>query len=390
MKKGNVLKRVLSVVLIAGMLATSATGCGGKKEDDISQKTEDKQEVKKVRFGLLPYQDWMPWMLADELGYFEEAGIELEVVTFTDDITCAEALQSGDVDIACGNSGSGPLAFSKFPELRIIGCTCGFLGYAIMVRPEDAAENGGEVKTYEDFYTEEIEKGTDEKEAAENAVKNACRQLEGKTIVMDRGTSSNLPLNAALKAAGLTTEDVKFMDITDVEGALAFLDGTGDFELGGYPQVTSLSENNCYKLVSGAELGGEAVCLSVEMARADYIADNMDVITAMREVWYKTIEGIYSDDTSYMEKLAEITGKYTGTEVSLEDMKNIAENIDPWPTKAEAEKIFFENGGKWNIEEIYGGSLDYWTNINGQVKAGTVDLQVQIDTVKDIHAKISK
>lgn len=390
MRKRSILKKVLSVVLITGLLAAAVSGCGGKKESDSSQKTEDKQEVKKVRFGLLPYQDWMPWMLADELGYFEEEGIELEVVTFTDDITCAEALQSGDIDIACGNSGSGPLAFSKFPELRIVGCTCGFLGYAIMVRPEDAAENGGEVKTYEDFYAEEIEKGEDEEKAAENAVKSACSQLKGKTIVMDRGTSSNLPLNAALKAADLTVDDLKFMDITDVEGALAFLDGTGDFELGGYPQVTSLSENNCYKLVSGAELGGEAVCLSVEMARADYVADHMDVITAMREVWYKTIENIYSDDTSYMEKLAEITGRYTGSEVSLEDMKNIAENIDPWPTREEAEEIFFEDGGKWNIEEIYGGSLDYWTNINGQVENGTVDLQVQIDTVKDIHSKVAE
>ncbi|MCI8504422.1 MAG: ABC transporter substrate-binding protein [Dorea sp.] len=396
MKKRNILNKMLSVILIMGLLAAMMSGCGTKSEDKGSQKTEGKPEdkreagTKKVRFGLLPYQDWMPWMLADELGYFEEAGIELEIITFTDDITCAEALQSGDIDIACGNSGSGPLAFSKFPELRIIGCTCGFLGYAIMVRPEDVKENGGDIKTYEDFYAEEIAKGTDEDKAMENAVKNACKQLEGKTIVMDRGTGSNLPLNAALKAADLTKDDLKFMDITDVEGALAFLDGTGDFELGGYPQVTSLSENNCYKLVSGAELGGEAVCLSVEMARADYIAENMDTIVAMREVWYKIIDDIYSDDTSYMEKLAEVTGKYTGTDVSLEDMKNIAENIDPWPLKEEAAQLFFEDGGKWNIEEIYGGSLDYWTNINGQVEAGTVDLQVQADTVKDIHSKITK
>lgn len=223
-----------------------------------------------------------------------------------------------------------------------------------------------------------------------NAVKSACKQLKGKTLVMDRGTGSNLPLNAALKAADLTIDDIKFMDITDVEGALAFLDGTGDFELGGYPQVTSLSEEGCFKLVSGAELGGEAVCLSVEMARADYIEENMDTIVAMREVWYKTIDNIYSDDSSYMEKLAEITGKYTGTEISLEDMKNIAENIDPWPTKDKVDEMFFAEDAKWGVEEIYGGSLDYWMNINGQVKKGTVDLQKQIDTVKMIYEKVDK
>ena len=388
-KKRNWTKRTLSVLIVLAMLLTSVAGCG-KKETAKSDDGESSGELKTVKFGLLPYQDWMPWMLADELGYFEEAGIDLEVITFTDDITCAEALQSGDIDIACGNSGSGPLAFSKFPDLRMVSCTCGFLGYAIMVRPDDVAENGGSVKTYEDFYKEEIDKGSKEEEAMSNAVKNACEQLKGKTIVMDRGTGSNLPLNAALKAAGMTSDDLEYMDITDVEGALAFLDGTGDFELGGYPQVTSLSEKGCYKLVSGAELGGEAVCLSVEMARADYVEENMDILTAMREVWYKTIDNIYSDDESYMEKLAEITGEYTGTEISVENMKNIAENIDPWPTKDEAQSIFFDEGAKWSVEEIYGGSLDYWTNINGQVKEGTVDLQVQLDTVKKIHESVTK
>ncbi len=385
-RKKNWMKKILSTVMVMALFCGLLTGCGEKENSD----NETAKEMKTVKFGLLPYQDWMPWMLADELGYFKEAGIDLEVITFTDDITCAEALQSGDIDIACGNSGSGPLAFSKFPDLRMISTTCGFLGYAIMVRPKDAAQNGGTIKTYEDFYKEEIADGKAEEEAMKNAVKSACKQLKGKTLVMDRGTGSNLPLNAALKAADLTIDDIKFMDITDVEGALAFLDGTGDFELGGYPQVTSLSEEGCFKLVSGAELGGEAVCLSVEMARADYIEENMDTIVAMREVWYKTIDNIYSDDSSYMEKLAEITGKYTGTEISLEDMKNIAENIDPWPTKDKVDEMFFAEDAKWGVEEIYGGSLDYWMNINGQVKKGTVDLQKQIDTVKMIYEKVDK
>lgn len=402
----NTIKRILSVLLVAGLLATLLVGCSGTNNtnSDVvedtkaaeteatggnnSETVEEPKELKTVRFGLLPYQDWMPWILADELGYFEEAGIDLEVITFTDDITCAEALQSGDIDIACGNSNSGPMALSRFPELRVISCTCGFLGYAIMVRPDDVAENGGDIKTYEDFYKEEIANGTPEDEAMKIATANACAQLKGRTIVMDRGTGSNLPLNAALKAANLTTDDLKFMDISDVEGALAFLDGSGDFELGGYPQVTSLSEQGCYKLVSAAELGGESVCLSVEMARADYIEENMDTIIAMREAWYKAIDNIYSDDTSYMEKLAEITGRYTGTEISLEAMTNIAENIDPWPTKEEASEIFFADGGKWNMEEIYTGSLSYWVNISGQVEEGTVDLQVQVDTVKGIHSNV--
>jgi len=343
-----------------------------------------------VRFGLLPYTDWMPWMMADEMGLFDEVGIDLEVTVFADDITCAEALAAGDIDIACGNSGSGPLVFSRFPNVRAVSATCGFIGYAIMVRPESVVANGGDIKLYTDFYAENIAAGMDEDEAKTKAVADACAQLKGRTIVMDRGTGSILPLNAALKAAGLEPTDLNYMDISDVEGALAFLEGTGDFELGGFPQVNSLSEKGCLKLVSAAELGGQSVCLSVEMATTDYIEENMDVLAKMRQVWFKAVEGIYSDDTSYIEKLAEVTSNYTGSTYTVEDMLNVANNIDPWPTAEQTPSFFFDEGAAWNFVEIYGGSLNSWINTQKQVEEGAVDLNVQLETLMAVHEAATK
>ena len=395
--------RYAGILLSLAMLLSMASGCGGgagspSAAPPASAPAEDPapstappapaQELVTVRFGLLPYQDWMPWMLADKLGYFAEAGIKLEVTTFTDDVTCAEALASGDIDVACGNSGSGPLVLSRFPNLRIISPTCGFLGYAIMVRPGDVSENGGSVKTYATLYQEELDKGVGEAEASANAVRAACAQLEGKEIVMDRGTGSNLPLSAALEAAGLSTDEVNFIDISDVEGALAFWDGTGDFELGGFPQVTSLSELGAYKLVSGAELGGKAVVLSVEMATEAYIQENMDTILKLRQVWYRVIDDLYSADESYMEQLAEVTSSYTGTAYTAQDMRRIATEIDPWPTAEEAPGIFFAADGAWSIAEIYGGSLDYWVNISGQVPEGWVELDVQMAAATGIMDQV--
>lgn len=86
-RKKNWMKKILSTVMVMALFCGLLTGCGEKENSD----NETAKEMKTVKFGLLPYQDWMPWMLADELGYFKEAGIDLEVITFTDDITCAEA-----------------------------------------------------------------------------------------------------------------------------------------------------------------------------------------------------------------------------------------------------------------------------------------------------------
>lgn len=393
--------KIVGFVLVLAMIlvftsctqqATSETEQTGADATESSQ-TEDTQsdtgseDLVKVRFGLLPYQDWMPWMLADELGYFEEVGIDLEVTTFTDDITCAEAIVSGDIDVGCGNSGSGPLVLSRFPELNIVSLTCGFLGYAIMVRPDDLVTNGGTIKTYEMIYEEEIEKGVAEEEAKANAIVAACKQLEGKEIVMDRGTGSNLPFAAALEAGGLDENDVKYIDIPDVEGALAFWDGTGDFEIGGFPQVTSLSELGAAKLISAAELGGKSVNLSCEMATETYVENSMETLVKMRKVWYRVIDDIYSDDDTYMEKLAEIANGYQGTSMTAEDMRNVAFAIDPWPTADEVEDVFFEDGAKWSFEEIYGASLDYWINVKNEVEEGIVDLESQKEVLQNIHSQ---
>lgn len=83
-----------------------------------------------------------------------------------------------------------------------------------------------------------------------------------------------------------------------------------------------------------------------------------------------------------------MTSSYTGTAYTAQDMRRIATEIDPWPTAEEAPGIFFAADGAWSIAEIYGGSLDYWVNISGQVPEGSVDLDVQIAAAKGIMDQV--
>lgn len=71
-------KRVLTVLLAAAMVFSMA-GCGKEKEAEAK---EDKKELKKISFVL----DWTPntnhtgLYVAQEKGYFKEAGLEVEIV----------------------------------------------------------------------------------------------------------------------------------------------------------------------------------------------------------------------------------------------------------------------------------------------------------------------
>lgn len=367
-------KRFTSIMVVAlTVLLMSAVGSAAA-------------EKKVVRFGLLPYQDWMPWTLADELGYFDEVGLDVQFTKFPDDVTVGEALESGELDIACTNSASGPLLAARFPRLRVVSLACGFTGYAIMVRPDDVYPKG-KIKTYQQFY-EEFAKSNAPEEAHKKAVYATCKQLEGRSIVMDRGTGSNLPLQAALAAANLKDNQVKYIDIPDVEGALAFWKGTGDFELGGYPQVVSLSKLGAKKLISARELGGVSVILSGEMARADWVEKNIDTIVKMRKVWYRMINDIYTKP-EMLERFAAIANKWQGTSLTANDVKVIMGEITYWPSQEEVADYFFAPGATWNVKKIYRASLDFWTNIKKQIKPGSVDLDKFI-IAEEIHKKVNE
>lgn len=334
------------------------------------------QDLETVRFGLLPYQDWMPWALAEQEGFFADVGLTLEFTKFTDDITAAQAVESGDVDIASANSASGPLAMARFPDLQFVSLSNGFTGYAIMVRPDSVAP-AGEIKTYEQLYEEQVQGGASEADASSAATEAACAQLEGRSIVMDRGTGSNLPLQTCLSIAGLTADDVEYIDISDVEGALAFWQGTGDFELGGYPQVVGLGDLGALKLVSANELQGTSVILSGEIATSEWADANADTIVKMRQVWYRTIDAIY-DDPEMLQKLADVANEWQGTQLTSDDMQTIIDSIGYWPRAGEVDAYFFADDASVSMDDVFAASLDYWVNTKGEVDDGSVDLAARL------------
>lgn len=75
------MKKLISLTLAACMLALTLTACGGSNETESTANAENK-ELEKVTFVL----DWTPntnhtgLYVAQEKGYFEEAGLEVEIV----------------------------------------------------------------------------------------------------------------------------------------------------------------------------------------------------------------------------------------------------------------------------------------------------------------------
>lgn len=341
-----------------------------------------------LRVGMMPYLDWQPLVVGDRLGYFAEEGIAVEFTYFPDDITVGEAVASGNVDIGVGNSASAILLHARFPNLVRVGFDATWRGSAIMVKGEDI--DSGKFKTYHQFYDEYVKTMTPE-EADKKAVADTCAQLKGAEIIMDRGTSTASRLAACFPPAGISYDDITVIDMPDPEGAVAFLAGTGDFEMGGFPQLLAIQAQGGKVLISGVELGGPSVLVSDEFTTQEYLDANYDTIVKARKVWYRVIDQMYEDPGTVLPVLADIISKASGTTYTTEtiwpepdNMDSIMSQITLWPRLADVESFYFDEQSKNYWRGPYDASVDFWVNISQQVKAEDVHMDTFADTVQKI------
>ncbi|MFZ5650349.1 MAG: ABC transporter substrate-binding protein [Bacillota bacterium] len=91
------------ICLVVILAVVAVAGCGGKKEE-------------KIRIGLLPIVDSLPFYVAMEKGFFQDEGLNVQIINFDSAMERDSALQAGEIDgtlgdvlavAALNNSGTG-------------------------------------------------------------------------------------------------------------------------------------------------------------------------------------------------------------------------------------------------------------------------------------------
>lgn len=85
-----VLQRKKYLYLILVLATILATGCAGKKDD-------------KMKIGLLPIVDSLPFFVAAEKGYFQAEGINVELINFPSAMERDSAIQAREIDGTLGD-----------------------------------------------------------------------------------------------------------------------------------------------------------------------------------------------------------------------------------------------------------------------------------------------
>ncbi len=247
------INKLLSLILAVLMLATLFTACGDTAVDSDSttddtvtgtDSEEEEAELIELNVAYMPnYASLWSVLTAIDQGYFEEEGLEVNLIEFADGPTIIAAMEGGSVDFGYIGQGAHKLCVQGNATIILMS----HIGNA------DAVIGGANVTSLED--------------------------LAGKTVAYSSGTSSETILLSALQSVGLTMDDITAMDMDSTAMVTAMLSGSVDACAVWSPaSLTILEEDEtCTLLCDNSTFSDTTVSIASWIATPEYLEENEDV-----------------------------------------------------------------------------------------------------------------
>ena len=258
------MKRYCGILFLLFCILLSA-GCGG-------QQTE-KREMQKLSIGLMPDTDSIPFLIAEEKGYFREEGIDIELQPYKSAMDRDSALQSGNLDGAVSDLLAASFAKAGGFDVKATSFTDG--SYCLIA---GAAEQSGNIKA-----------------------------LENKDVAVSKNTIIEYVTDQILQHEQMPEDSIQKVIIPQIPTRLEMLQN-GNLAAATLPEpMASIAvANGCHYLLSSDELGiNPGVIIFLNAA----IQAKTPEIQAMYRAYNKAVNYLNSADRSeYIDFVVERSG----------------------------------------------------------------------------------
>jgi NitT/TauT family transport system substrate-binding protein len=225
MRKGAI--RLISLCALLAGLAVVVAACGSSGSSSSSSSSSGsssggpaipaKAEAGTFRMGIEPWLGYGPWQIAKQKGYFTANGLNVAITNFTTDDQINSAFASGKLD---GTN----IATHTALRFAAAGLPIKIVLLEDQSLKADAMLAGPGIKSIKD--------------------------LKGKKVAFEEGTTSDILLSYALAQNGMTKKDIQTVPIPAADAGSAFIAGKVPVAVTYEPYLTAaLKQNKQAKLL---------------------------------------------------------------------------------------------------------------------------------------------
>jgi NitT/TauT family transport system substrate-binding protein len=278
--------RRLSLVLVSATLAVGLAGLTATADETA---IPAKPEAGTFKLGLEPWLGYGQWQVAAEKGIYAKNGLEkVELVNFSEDKDINAALASGQIDGA-------NIATHTAMAMAAAGLPIKIIMLEDFSLTADAIIAGKDIASVAD--------------------------LKGKDVAFEQGTTSDILLNYALQANGMSIADVKTVPMPAADAGSALIAGKVPVAVTYEPYLTIARKQdpNVKLLYTAGEDPG--LVSDVLVVREEALKTKPGQILALVQSWDQALQ-YYKANTS---ESREIIAKSVGS--SLADLETAFEGV---------------------------------------------------------------
>jgi ABC-type nitrate/sulfonate/bicarbonate transport system substrate-binding protein len=283
-------------------------------------------ELKTVRMGITPYFDYMPWVLAKQMGFDKQLGLDLQLVTITTTPQGVAAMKQGSLDVISSCHVCDFPLYKSAPSLRSWLITDQFKGFIVIGRKG--------APTFADL---------EPKVGPEKAKEEILDGFKGKTFPLMPASFQPL-LSAALSQVGAKVDSVKLLEFADdAQAALAFQRGEGDYYMGSLTQeIKLLGQKDKFVNVGGQEILGPAgLWYSTMTSTKEWLDANEDTVLKLSAIWFRTSRYTAENFAAAAPKLIAINNERAAAAFTPQDFAAMY-GLLTFPTVEQAKTTVFD------------------------------------------------
>lgn len=265
------MKRKLALVLAACMMVGSMAVVPVSAD-------ELKGSGDKLIVGTMANALGLPVHWAEEKGYFEDAGLDVDVEIFATGAPINEAMAAGELDVAVSGMAS------------VYALGTGMYTYV----GDGVITTGGE-SIYARADSDIAKAGADE-----NGIIGSKETLEGKSILGPLATTGHYQAIKYMEHFGLTADDFSMVSMDYAQAYQAFVTGEGDLIAIKMPYSNQLEEAG-YVKVCDMNMVSDTPIIDTIFTQNDVAKDRKDDVTLFLECYYKACEDMMADEAARRE-----------------------------------------------------------------------------------------